>query len=103
MELRLGWDEREMVDSIVSVRPLRYAYEKIAILVVSTVVMTVVSVIVLAKLAALPFLVLSFFIIYLKLNNHYLFQYLFFDVSEENTPEILHYAIRDLSFISQAQ
>lgn len=60
MELRLGWDEREMVDSIVSVRPLKYAYEKIAILVASAVVTTIVSVIVLAKLAALPFLVLSF-------------------------------------------
>lgn len=102
MELRLGWDEREMVDSIVSIKPLRYAFGKIAILVVSAVVMTVVSVIALAKLATLPFLVLSFMAIYLKLNNHYLFQYLFFDFSEENTSDILHYAIRDLSFISQA-
>lgn len=84
MELGLEWDGNEMMSLIVSVRPLKYAYEKIAILVLCAVVMTVASVIVAAKLAALPFLVLSFIVIYLKINNHYLFQYLFFDVSEEN-------------------
>ena len=101
MELRLGWGEKDLLSSIVSVRPLRYAYMKIALLVASTVVMTVIGTIVLATLAALPFLVLSFMVIYLKLNSHYLIQYLLFDVSEEHTADILHYSVRDLSFISQ--
>lgn len=103
MELRLGGEEKDWHSSIVSVRPLRYAYVTIAILVVTTVVITVLSILMLAKLAALFLLVLTFSLLYLQLNSHYLFQYLFFDVSEENTADILYYAVRDLSFITQIE